>query len=85
MSNFKPEPDKIAVSVGDTIPLNEAVLCVNCLMISRAKNGHCPVCAAPAGLLNLANALERGAPRAYEIQGYMFVLPPPFLEAKRGH
>jgi len=26
------------------VKLNEAVLCINCEMITNAKNGHCPMC-----------------------------------------
>ena len=40
-----------------SIPLAEAVLCENCGCVTRAKNGHCPVCESVA-LLNLAALLE---------------------------
>jgi hypothetical protein len=42
----------------DSIPLAEAVLCENCGCVTRAKNGHCPVCESGA-LLNLATLLDR--------------------------
>ena len=44
----------------ESIPLAEAVLCVDCNVITRAKNGHCPVCES-ASLMNLANVLDRQA------------------------
>jgi hypothetical protein len=44
----------------ESIPLAEAVLCVDCNMITRAKNGHCLVCES-ASLLNLASVLDRQA------------------------
>jgi hypothetical protein len=47
----------------DSIPLAEAVLCENCGCITRAKNGHCPVCESVA-VLSLAALLERPTPTA---------------------
>ena len=44
----------------ESIPLAQAVLCVNCEVITAAKNGHCPVCESVM-LLNLANILDRQA------------------------
>ncbi len=44
----------------ESIPLAEAVLCVDCNVITRAKNGHCPVCEFTS-LLNLATVLDRQA------------------------
>ena len=41
----------------ELIPLNEALLCVNCQVISRSKN-DC-VCCGSQSLLHLANVLER--------------------------
>jgi uncharacterized paraquat-inducible protein A len=42
----------------ESIPLGEAVLCVNCNFVTRARNHHCPVCESTA-LLNLGELLER--------------------------
>ena len=39
------------------IPLQQAVLCANCEVISDSKNGHCVVCGSPS-LLNLARVLD---------------------------
>lgn len=39
------------------IPLQQAVLCANCEVISDSKNGHCIVCGSPS-LLNLARVLD---------------------------
>lgn len=39
------------------IPLQQAVLCANCEVVSDSKNGHCIVCGSPS-LLNLARALS---------------------------
>jgi hypothetical protein len=39
------------------IPLQQAVLCANCEVISDSKNGHCIVCGSPS-LLNLARVLS---------------------------
>ena len=41
----------------DVVPLNRAILCANCEMISAAP-GHCPVCGS-AAVLNLAKILNR--------------------------
>lgn len=46
------------------IPLQQAVLCANCEVISDSKNGHCIVCGSPS-LLNLARVLS-GPTRATE-------------------
>ncbi len=43
----------------ESIPFGEAVLCANCGMITRAKNGHCPVCESLA-IVNIARLLDRG-------------------------
>ncbi len=40
------------------IPLQKAVLCANCEVISDSKNGHCIVCGSPS-LLSLAQVLDR--------------------------
>lgn len=40
------------------IPLQQAVLCANCEVISDSRNGHCIVCGSPS-LLNLARVLDR--------------------------
>ena len=32
----------------DSIPLDRAVLCLDCRMITQATNGHCPVCQSSA-------------------------------------
>jgi hypothetical protein len=42
----------------ETIPLDEAVLCVDCNRITRAKNGHCLACGGHS-VLNLAAILDR--------------------------
>jgi hypothetical protein len=39
------------------IPLQQAVLCANCEVISDGKNGRCVVCGSPS-LLNLARVLN---------------------------
>lgn len=39
------------------IPLQQAVLCANCEVVSDSKNGHCVVCGSPS-LLNLARVLD---------------------------
>ena len=39
------------------IPLQHAVLCANCEVVSDSKNGHCIVCGSPS-LLNLARVLD---------------------------
>lgn len=36
--------ERQAFSPVESIPLAEAVLCADCECITRAKNGHCPVC-----------------------------------------
>jgi uncharacterized paraquat-inducible protein A len=35
-----------ATAVLDAVPLAEAVLCQSCQTVTRAKNGHCPICGA---------------------------------------
>jgi len=42
---------------GNLIPLQQAVLCANCEVISDSKNGHCMVCGSTS-LLNLARVLD---------------------------
>jgi hypothetical protein len=42
----------------ESIPLSEAVLCVNCNCITRARNHHCPVCES-AALIKLSEMLDR--------------------------
>ena len=44
--------------VVESIPLNRAVLCQDCAMITAAENGHCPVCESKA-LTNLEKLLNR--------------------------
>jgi hypothetical protein len=39
------------------IPLQQAVLCANCEVVSDSTNGHCVVCGSPS-LLNLARVLD---------------------------
>jgi hypothetical protein len=39
------------------IPLQQAVLCANCEVVSDSKNGHCIVCGSPS-LVNLARVLD---------------------------
>ncbi|HKW27667.1 MAG TPA: hypothetical protein VJN48_17915 [Terriglobales bacterium] len=39
------------------IPLQQAVLCANCEVVSDSKNGRCVVCGSPS-LLNLACVLD---------------------------
>ena len=44
----------------DAIPLAEAILCVSCNVITRARNGHCPACDGSGdALLSLAKILDR--------------------------
>jgi hypothetical protein len=50
------------------IPLQQAVLCANCDVVSDSKNGHCIVCGSPS-LLNLARVLD-GSNRTAE-RGWM--------------
>lgn len=45
----------------DSIPLAEAVFCENCQCVTRAKNGHCPVCESVA-VVSLTVLLERSNP-----------------------
>jgi hypothetical protein len=40
----------------ESIALADAVLCVDCEMVTAARNGHCPVCGCTA-LLNLGKVL----------------------------
>ena len=42
----------------ELIPLDQAVLCENCQVISRAKNDHCLSCGSHS-ILHLANVLGR--------------------------
>ncbi len=46
------------------IPLQQAVLCANCEVVSDSKNGHCIVCGSPS-LLSLARVLN-GSNRTVE-------------------
>lgn len=46
------------------IPLQQAVLCANCDVVSDSRNGRCVVCGSPS-LLNLARVLD-GSNRAEE-------------------
>ncbi|HLK33416.1 MAG TPA: hypothetical protein VKT29_10015 [Terriglobales bacterium] len=39
------------------VPLQQAVLCANCEVISDSKNGHCIVCGSPS-LISLARVLD---------------------------
>lgn len=39
------------------IPLQHAVLCANCEVVSDSKNGHCIVCGSPS-LLSLSRVLD---------------------------
>lgn len=41
----------------DAVALKDAVLCVNCSIITAARNGHCPACQSPS-LCNLSNILD---------------------------
>jgi uncharacterized paraquat-inducible protein A len=43
----------------ESIPFDEAILCANCDMITRAKNCRCPVCESTS-IVNIANLLNRG-------------------------
>jgi hypothetical protein len=45
------------------IPLQQAVLCANCEVVSDSKNGRCVVCGSPS-LLNLARVLDGSNHRA---------------------
>jgi len=40
----------------NAVPLQNAVLCANCDVISDTRNGHCAVCGSPS-LVNLARIL----------------------------
>jgi len=51
----------------DSIPLAEAVLCANCNCVTRAKNGHCPVCES-GSVINLAALLDGKEQSATEAQ-----------------
>lgn len=42
----------------DSIPLAEAVFCENCQCVTRAKNGHCPVCES-ASIVTVVALLDR--------------------------
>lgn len=42
----------------EIIPLDYAVLCVDCRAITRAVNSHCPACGSQS-VLNLAKVLDR--------------------------
>ncbi len=46
----------------DLIPLNEAVVCEDCDVISRAKHATCPSCGGSA-LWSLVNIMDRHAQR----------------------
>lgn len=51
-------PSAVGVFVPrNLIPLEQAVLCANCDVVSDSKNGHCMVCGSPS-LLNLARVLN---------------------------
>ena len=50
--------DERATAPTDVIPLREAVLCVDCENLTRAKNGHCIYCGGHA-VLNVAKILDR--------------------------
>ena len=45
------------------IPLQQAVLCANCEVVSDSRNGHCIVCGS-ASLVNLARVLDGPAPES---------------------
>ena len=61
---FNSAPEKPFTPV-ESIPIAEAVLCANCDVITRAKNGHCLVCGGHS-LVNLAAILDRQADGAKE-------------------
>ena len=44
----------------ESIPLDEAVLCEDCKVITRAKNNHCLVCGGHS-IVSLARILDRKA------------------------
>src|SRR5437764_5900903 len=49
------------------IPLQKAVLCTNCEVVSESRNGHCVACGSPS-LLCLARVLGDGKnPRAQRL------------------
>jgi hypothetical protein len=54
---YNSAPEKAFVAV-ESIPLAEAVLCANCGCITRARNGHCLVCAGHS-IVNLGRVLDR--------------------------
>jgi hypothetical protein len=39
------------------VPLQNAVLCANCEVVSDSRNGHCIVCGSPS-LMNLSRVLS---------------------------
>lgn len=39
------------------VPLQNAVLCANCEVVSDSRNGHCMVCGSPS-LMNLSRVLS---------------------------
>jgi hypothetical protein len=51
------------------IPLQQAVLCANCEVVSDSKNGHCIVCGSPS-LLNLARVLDGANRTAERVRGW---------------
>jgi len=57
----------------DSIPLAEAVLCANCNCVTRAKNGHCPVCES-ASIVNLATLLDGKEQSTTEAQRHREIL-----------
>lgn len=49
------------------IPLQQAVLCANCEVVSDSKNGRCVVCGSPS-LLNLARVLDGSIHRVQRLR-----------------
>lgn len=61
----------------ELIPLDQAVLCENCQVISRAKNDHCLSCGSHS-ILHLANVLGRE-------EKFISNIKPSPAEAELGH
>ncbi len=47
----------------ESIPFSEAVLCVDCNLIVKSTNDHCPVCDGHS-ILRLSAVLDRSVPNA---------------------
>ena len=50
--------EPIKIERVDSVPLDRAVLCMDCSFITAATNGHCPVCGNHA-LVRVQSLLDR--------------------------